>query len=150
MSLSMPSRHTCAPENAARFREWCAVRGGVAVWRVIDIARAGETVSTPVLTETGEPTPRPRWDIASAPERVYGIDEIDCDTGREIKRIRISVERGSGLSFALTSASSRRLRNAMDVAPNGAWYVFGFDNNDRRVAIIYTPSDRVPLASYVG
>ena len=51
----------CSAENAAQVAGWFANRGGVRVWKSVDLRDAGATCMTQALTTTGEPTTKPGW-----------------------------------------------------------------------------------------
>jgi hypothetical protein len=138
----------CAAVNAATFRKWIRERGGIAVWRSIDLGNLG-TTSTPARTEAGDPTPPPGWRFAKTPERIV-INESDVNvfTSKLVKSIRIGLSRGSGLSIVLSEASSRRLREAVAKAGDRAFYEFGYNDKDQRVANIFVPDREVPLIDY--
>lgn len=144
--------HECAPENAARFAEWITKRGGVAIWPSVDLGDLGSSWSTP-----GDVTTKPTWRADSKPARVItDATEIDVVTRREVKRIRIAIERGSGLSFNLTQTASKRLRKAVHEATlalqretgiigPGATYYF-----DGKEAVITVPGEVITLAEWIS
>jgi hypothetical protein len=103
----------CHADNAARFRDWIANRGGIAVWPSINLSTPGASCSTPALTTTGEPTTRPGWSYASKPSRIV-TDPADVGVYTEalFKAIRVSL-RKTGLSLKLTDTSQRRVNALM-------------------------------------
>ena len=66
----MAYEHECSLENARLFADWIANRGGVAVWRSVNLSNPGASWSTPALTVEGEPTPKPTWQAANTPEKI--------------------------------------------------------------------------------
>lgn len=153
-------KHECSPENASKFLDWIANRGGVAVWQSANLSNLGASWSAPFRSPEGEVLTKPTWQASSEPSRVItDASEIVVVTRREVKRVKIAVERGSGLSVNLTSASSRRLRKAVDDATEalqketgiigpGASYHFDFDEADRRIAVVTVPGRVVSLAAW--
>ena len=71
--------------------------------------------------------------------------QVEVVTHREVKRIRIAVRPGYGLSWNLTDTSSRRLRKALDDAGPGAVYVF-----DGNHALIFAEVSRKPLPQWLA
>lgn len=101
----------CHADNAERFRDWIANRGGIAVWPSLDLRNAGGSCSTPARTLTGEPTTRPGWSYASTPSIVV-TDPADVGIYQEalFKAIRVSLRRGrNGFDLKLTDTSQRRV-----------------------------------------
>jgi hypothetical protein len=154
-------KHECSPENAPKFLDWLANRGGVAVWRSVNLGNPGASWSSPALTWEGKPTPKPTWEADSQPARVItDASEIVVVMRRDVKRVKIAVERGSGLSVTLTAASSRRLRKAVEEATvalqketgiigPGASYIFDYDG-EQRVAVVTVPGRVVSLAEWAA
>jgi hypothetical protein len=96
----------CHADNAARFRDWIANRGGIAVWPSIDLRNAGGSCSTPADVTTS-----PGWSYASAPNLIV-TDPADVGVYTEalFKAVRVSLRRsGNGLSLKLTDASQRKV-----------------------------------------
>ena len=101
----------CHRDNAARFADWIANRGGIAVWPSLDLRNAGGSCSTPARALTGDPTTRPGWSYASTPS-VIVTDPADVGVYDEalFKAIRVSLRRGAnGMSLKLTDTSQRRV-----------------------------------------
>lgn len=141
-------KHIVTPENAAKFAEWLRTRGGIAVWRSINLSNPGATWSTPALNVDGTPTPKPSWQSANTPERIItSADDIVVSIDEEVKRLHIAIRVGSqGLTMKLTDSSSRRVRSAVSKAGEGAYYLFDYQNQE---AVIMKPSKQVPLADYL-
>jgi len=47
-------QHECSEENAPKFWEWLRTRGGIAVWKSINLGNAGASWSTPATTLKSE------------------------------------------------------------------------------------------------
>jgi hypothetical protein len=62
-----------------------------------------------------------------------------------LKKVKIAIKRGDGLSLVLTDASSRRLREAIAKAGDDAWYEFEGDQ-----ALIYVPESATPLDEWAN
>lgn len=140
-------KHHVLEANASKFLHWIRHRGGVAVWKSINLSDPGKSWSTPFLKENGEPTPKPHWGAESQASRVItNPDDILVDTPHEVKRFRVAIRRGTqGLSFKLTDASSSRLRKEVDKAGEGAWYEFDYGSQE---AVIYVAKGSMSLKEW--
>jgi len=136
-------RHEVTEENAPKFLDWIAKRGGVAVWPSVDLSDLGFSMSSPALTPDGQPTPKPHWKLAAEPSRVItDASEIDVVTWKEVKRFRVGVCRGDGFSFVLTDGATRKVRAAVAKAGEGATHRFDYMTQE---AVILLPDVVVPL-----
>lgn len=101
----------CHADNAARFRDWLANRGGIAVWPSINLSTPGASASTPALTTTGEPTTRPGWSYASKPSHIItNPADVGVYTEALFKAVKVGLRRSSnGMSLKLTDASQRKV-----------------------------------------
>lgn len=141
--------HEVAKENAKKFWDWIKDRGGVAVWRSVDLSDPGQSWSTPRMTATGEAASPPTWRASAAPDKVITNPANIGVYDRELVRtIRVGIERGSELSWVLTAAASDRLRLALRLIGDGAFYEFSLDDNGRRVAVLYRSVPLGSLADY--
>jgi hypothetical protein len=147
MTETKLEKHTVSPENAAKFKEWIASRGGVAVWRSADLSDPALSMSSPALDREGNPTPKPHWKLENMPHRVItDPNDIDVITGKEVKRFHIGVRMGSqGMSLKVTEGSTRRIRAAVDKAGDGAWYELDHSTQE---AVIYVPAKNVSLKDW--
>lgn len=143
-------KHQVSPENATLIRTWLEQRGGIAIWRSADLSDPGASVTTPVNAEDGTPTQKPGWKWQATPERIItSIDEVEVVVPEEVKRFRVALRRGgNGLKIKLTDAASKRVRDAVAKAGEGAWYEFGGDAFSGAQAIIYKPGMTIPLATF--
>lgn len=141
--------HEVAPENAAKMLDWIEKRGGVAVWKSVNLDNPGASWSTPALAPDCSPYRKPTWEASSEPYKVItDPSEIAVVTRKEVKRFRVAVKAsGSGMSMKLTDASSRRVTREVDRAGEDAGYYFDYENQE---AVITVPSDTVPLLQFLG
>ncbi len=147
-------KHTIQAENAQKIWEWFQTRGGISVWKSINLSNIGASWTSPRLQENGEPTIKPTWQAANEP--AFSLtDPADClvEEALEVKRFHVAIRRGSqGLSFKLTDASSAKVRKAVAKAAetqanHEAWHDFDYETQE---AIIYVPKGRaVPLPEYI-
>jgi hypothetical protein len=139
--------HEVAPENAAKMLDWIENRGGVAVWKSINLSNPGASWSTPALAPDCSPYQKPSWESASDPHKVItNPAEIAVVTRKEVKRFRVAV-RVSAMSMKLTDASSRRVTREVGRAGEDASYYFDYGTQE---AVITVPSETVPLLQFLG
>jgi hypothetical protein len=152
-TLEVQEKHPCSPENADTFRKWISDRGGIAVWKSINLSNPGASWSSPALTEDGQPYPKPTWQAENKPSRII-TDPADVvvEVPREVKRFRVAIRLGSqGMSYKLTDASSRKVENAVSKAAGrdgrefSAWYEFDYDTQQ---AVILVADKSVPLSEF--
>lgn len=139
----MPEPHLCDPENAAKFKAWIATRGGVAIWRSINLSNPGGSWSTPALQPGGQPTTKPTWQAETTPSRIITDPaEILVTVPREVKRFHVAIRMGDSMNLTLTDGASRRVRREVAKAGDKAWY-----DLDRytQEAVILVPDREVTL-----
>lgn len=136
--------HECAPDSAHRMLDWIKNRGGIAVWRSVNLSNPGASWSTPAQTD-GVPTPRPTWQADSKPERliIYPSDVVVV-VRKEVKRFHVGVRVGGG-GFKVTDGGTRRIRAAVAKAGPGASYEFDYATQE---AVITVPHKTVPLVQW--
>jgi hypothetical protein len=138
-------RHTCDVYNAPLFWQWIQQRGGVAVWRSLNLSNPAQTWSTPALDKHGQPTSKPHWAAEARPCAVYTDPaEIGVVTYAERKRFRVAIRPGGG-GFKLTDASSRKLERALQAVGEGATYAFDYAAQE---CIILAPEQAVSLLKW--
>ena len=110
------------PGIREKFELWIKTRGGVKVWRNIDLSNCGAgPIFTPALTdgEDGKGIvsyPKPSWRVDNG-EVVTDISRFKFAKGfKEFKRIRVALRRGNGLNFCLTDGSQRKVDQAVEAA----------------------------------
>jgi hypothetical protein len=108
-----------------KFEAWIKDRGGVKVWRNINLSNPGAgPIFTPAYEETQvdmdsfganmrAPYPKPSWRVDNG-EVITDITRFRFAKGfKEFKRIRVALERGSGYNYRLTDGSQRKVDRAM-------------------------------------
>jgi hypothetical protein len=91
----------CHADNAARFADWLANRGGIAIWPSLDLRNAGATCSTPA-----DVTTKPGWQYANEPSVIVtNPADVGVYTEALFKAIRVSLQRNG----KLTNTSQRRV-----------------------------------------
>jgi len=125
-------------KNAPAFLDWLKTRGGIAIWKSIDLSRAGQECLAPVNDAAGNKKQKPHWMYANEPaEIVTDPAMIAITVDKEVKRFHAALRvSGNGMSLKCTDASSERVRKAVDKAGEGAYYVFDHETQD---AVIMKP-----------
>lgn len=143
----MSEKLTVSPENAPKFLEWLKTRGGLAIWRSIDLSDPGASCTTPVNGPDGKPATKPHWKYAEKPERIItDAAEVEVVTAKEVKRFHVAVRRGAqGFKLKLTDASSEKLRAACKRAGPESWYEFDYGAQE---AVIFVPDKKIPLSEW--
>lgn len=140
-------KHHCTQENAPKFLDWIKNRGGIAVWKSIDLSDLDKSWSSPAFQgDNGDrtPYPKPNWKCASEPSRII-TDPADVEvmTDKEVKRFRVGVRPGSnGMSMKVTDGGTRRIWAAVAKAGDTAHYEFDYMTQE---AVIYVADKIVPL-----
>ena len=130
-------KHVCVPEHAQKMLDWLANRGGIAVWRSVNLSNPGASWSTPA--DVGKPT----WEAGGAPERIItDVDDVVVSIDKEVKRFHVGLRR-AGTMIKVTDGGSRRIRAAVARAGDGAYHLF-----DGREAVIMAPESTVPLREW--
>jgi hypothetical protein len=114
-------------ENAPKISLWLKKRGGVAVWQRINLLNLGSAL-VPARTENGEPSQKPSWQYANAPERIV-TDPADVVVFVPIEacRMHVVVRRSTnGLMLKLTDASSARVRAMLEKLGEKSSYHFDY------------------------
>lgn len=100
----------CRPDHAAKLRDWIQNRGGVALWRSIDLSDPGASVLTPADSA------KPRWKFANEPE-VIVTRGSDVGVYQEVlfRAFHVALRRSTnGLAFKLTDYASERVHKVMN------------------------------------
>jgi hypothetical protein len=140
------TKHTVTAENAAKFAEWIRSRGGIAIWRSINLSNPGGSWSTPALTLEGQSYPKPTWEAANTPEIITDANDILVSTDEMVKRFHVGVRMGSqGFMLKVTDGGTRRIRREVAKAGEGAYYTFDYECQD---ALIWKPVSTVPLPEW--
>ncbi len=139
----------CSPDVAARYHVWIQNRGGIAVWKSVDLSNPVGSWCTPALTEQGEPTPQPTWQAEASPSGIVTTPEqVMVDIPREVKRFRVGVRKGgSRWMLKVTEGGSRRIWREVAKAGEGAWYEFAYETQE---AVIFVPQEQIPLLEYLA
>lgn len=145
MTLTLP--HVVASQDAERIWDWLTTRGGLALWKSINLSNPGASWTAPLLGPHGETKAKPNWQCDSEPYRIItDPDEVSVVVDREVKRFKIHTRMGSqGLTLKLTAASTRRVEREVAKAGEGAHYVFDYATDE---AVILAPESEQTLKSW--
>jgi hypothetical protein len=140
--------HRILAANASRIWKWFQERGGIAVWKSVDLATAGQTWTTPLNDAEGNPMIRQNWRLEETPSLVITDPiQVVVDIPREVKRFRVAIRTGSqGLSLKCSNASSRRIHRECAKAGEDSWYEFDYGSQE---AVIFVPGESKPLPEYI-
>jgi len=146
----MNDKHMVTAENAAKIWGWLQDRGGIAIWKSVNLSNVGASWTTPNEQADGSKTNKPTWQAEDRPSRIITDPaEVVVSTDVEVKRFRVAVRRGSsGLSLKCTDASGRRIHAAVERAGEGAYHVFDYTTQE---AVILKPAgEPMPIAEYMA
>lgn len=135
--------------NAPQIADWFRTRGGICIWRSINLSNIGASWTTPLVGPDGQQPGRPNWQAEPAPSLIITDPaEVVVDTPLEVKRFHVAVRPGAqGLMLKLTDASSARLRREVEKAGEGAWHEFDYMTQE---AVIFQPAGKsVPLTEWM-
>jgi hypothetical protein len=137
--------HECHVGDARKFWDWIKSRGGVAVWRSVNLGNPGASWSTPVKTLSGEDFSKPTWQVDNSPSMtVTDPDVIKVFDAREVARVKLAIRtRGSSLVQKPTPASNRRVLKALKDAGDDAYHVYDGDE-----ALIMKPCGEMSLRAW--
>ena len=137
--------------NASLIAKWISKRGGVLVWRSLNLSNPSGQWLSPYLDEEGKVYTKPNWQCGNDPARhITSIDEVEVATTKEVKRFHVAV-RQAGLSFKVTDGGSRRIHAEVEkaAAKHGKPAGYRFDYGDYDNAVIYIDDSVVPLSAFV-
>lgn len=140
-------KHRITADHAALVTAWLRGRGGLLVWRSVDLCDPGKSWTTPVLGEDGQPVRQPSWQAAASPARVItSADEVEVVIPKRVRKFRVATRIGaSGVRVKLTDASSAKLRAALEKAGPESWHEFNYDTQE---ALVFVPGRVMPLAEW--
>lgn len=161
-------KHQCQQSDAEKFLDWIKNRGGVAVWKSINLSNPGASWSTPALSETHcrncqgrgefpdhvpcvkcdgvrfEPTEKPTWQASNTPTIFTSADEIGVYVDELYKAFPVGLRR-SGFGSKLTDGAQRRVDKYLDECREkhgDSFYKKGvLDIDGASIGIYYTKSE---------
>ncbi len=146
--------HICNEENAEKFHDWLLHRGGLFIWRSVNLSNPGSSWTSPATEKDGvTPYMKPNWQCDSKPERhIKSVDDVVVATPKEVKRFHVATRMASGgMSFKVTDGGTRKIRaevaKAIEQYGKPAYYEFDYEAHDN--CVICVDDKTVPLADWV-
>ena len=142
------NQHDCTIENAPKFLDWLRTRGGLALWRSLNLSNP-VTWTCPLNDADGKVKAKPYYHSDSQPYRVItDSDEVLVVKDKEVQRFHVAV-RGSknGLQFKLTDASSQKVKQAVKKHGEHAYHVFDYETQE---AVIMAPDGTLTLTQWAA
>jgi hypothetical protein len=142
-------KHRILAENAVQIWKWFQERGGIAVWKSVDMTNAGRSWTTPIRDAEGNPMPRQDWRMEETPSlTITNPAEVVVDVPKVVKRFRVAIKVGAqGMLLKCSDASSRRIRRECQKAGEESWYEFDYATQE---AVIFMPGESKPLPEFVA
>jgi len=141
-------KHRILAENAAQIWQWFQERGGIAVWKSLDMSSPGRSWTTPLRDAEGNPMPRQDWRMEETPSlTITDPAEVVVDVPREVKRFRVAIKAGAqGMLLKCGDGASRRIRRECQNAGGESWYEFDYATQE---AVIFVPGESKPLPEFI-
>jgi len=141
-------KHPILAENAAQVWKWFQERGGIAVWKSVDMSNPVRSWTTPLQDAEGKPMPRQDWRMEQTPSQtITDPADVVVDVPKEVKRFRVAIKAGAqGMRLKCSDASSRRIRRDCEKAGEESWYKFDYATQE---AVIFVPGETKPLPEFI-
>ena len=141
----MEKINVLVPGSREKFLDWIATRGGVRVWRCIDLGNLGAgEMFTPAFSQTrrdgdfsnSTKYPKPHWDRDNGNEVITDISRFRFAVGfKEVKRFHVAKRlSNNGLSMKCTDASSAKITKALEKFP-GSYCEFDYMTQEVVISI---------------
>ena len=145
----MNTPHIVNSNDAPRISEWLTSRGGVAIWRSINLSNPGASWTTPALNSDGSRVMKPNWQCDSQPERVIvNPADIQVSFDIEVRRFRVGIRvGGQGTMLKVTDGGTRRIRSAVAKAGTGSYHHFDYTTQE---AVIFKPDKVISLVEWLN
>lgn len=139
--------YSCQAANAAQIFDWLKNRGGIAIWKSINLSNPSGSWTAPYLDDKGAVKGKPTWEADSKPARVITDPaEVWVMVPKEVKRFHIAIRAGAqGMSLKLSDGASRRVREAVAKEGIGAWYEFDYMTQE---AVIFVAEREQRIAEF--
>lgn len=125
------------PNVKSLFQKWIESRGGVAVWKSVNLSNPGESLAfTPALDQFGIENDNPRWDLRRQ-EIITDIKRFSFSKkNTEVKRVKVCTRVGSqGLMLKFTDGTMKRINSAFNKFPGSFYDIDKFTGE----AVFYMP-----------
>ena len=89
-------KHRILAENALQIWQWFQERGGIAVWKSVDMSKPGAVVDYADQDADGSPPNKPSWESEQHPVRtITDPAEVVVNVPKEVKRFRVAIKVGA-------------------------------------------------------
>ncbi len=145
--------YICNAEAAEQIHDWLLHRGGIYIWKSVNLSNPGASWTSPALDKDCKAVTKPNWQCDNAPSRhITDIAEVSVATAKEVKRFHVATRMsGNGMAIKVTDAGTRRIRAEVDKASHKygktAWYTFDYQSHDN--AVIMIDDQTVPMSEWV-
>lgn len=149
VSILGPEDYSCTAESAPKIAEWIKNRGGIAIWKSINLSNPAGSWTAPYLDDKGAVKGKPTWEADEKPSRVITDPaEVYVTVPKEVKRFHVAVRMGGqGMSLKLTDASSKKVEEAVAKEGIGAWYAFDYGTQE---AVIFVAEQELRLGEFLA
>lgn len=142
----------CTEENAPKFLKWVRERGGVALWKSVNLSNPSASWTTPATIRKGDcegqegdeiiPYPKPNWQVG-APEVITDAKDIGVYADELYKAIPVALKL-SGMNYVLTDGSNRKVKKLLEdckALHGDSHYKKGvLPDEDHSIGVYYTKS----------
>ena len=167
-------KHECDEENARKFWDWLQTRGGIAVWKSVNLGNAGASWSTPatiaikdledsarkaeLLRELGDENavvgyPKTNWQMANEPTVYTDPADVGVFTCALYKAFPVGLKRGDGFSLRLSDAGQAKLDKHMDACREkhgDAFYRRGVLDIEGASMGVYYTTGIIPISEWIA
>lgn len=128
------------PEFTPKIKDWIKNRGGVAVWKSVDLSDLGKQWFTPA-----DVTEKPTWKSDDKPERIItSVNDVEVAFDEEKARFKVAYRSSTnGMGYKLTDTSTKKVHEAVKKAGPDAYYVFDYSTQE---AVILAPTKKEILS----
>ncbi len=144
--------YICNAEVAEKIHDWLLNRGGIFIWRSINLSNPGASWTSPARDSEGKATTKPTWQSGDQPERhIVNIDDVSVATTREVKSFHVATRMGGSMNIKVTDGGSRKIRSEVEKAEKKhgkpAHYVFDYGSYENAVIVI--DDETIPMSEWI-
>ena len=150
----MSEPYACQEEDVGKIHDWMLHRGGIFIWRSVNLSNPGASWTSPARDSKGKAYTKPNWQCDNVPERhITNLVDVMVSTAKEVKRFHVATRMGgNGLSIKVTDGGTRKIRAEVEKAKEKyrkpAWYAF--DDSAEKNAVILIEDTVVPLSDWIA
>ncbi len=147
VSILDPNKdYSCTARDAPKILDWLKNRGGIAIWKSINLSNPTGGWTAPYLDDKGEVKGKPTWEADSLARIITDPAEVWVMVPKEVKRFHIAIRHSDqGMSFKLAEGASRRVREVVAKEGIGAWYAFDYMAQE---AVIFVAEKEQRITEY--